>query len=200
MPPACDLFTPKFELVAVLLTRSPFVALSGIAACHKRYVEWLERLAPRTRGQIEYFFIISAGIYLVLQSLAGRLGSPQMRSVANAFRFVIPGHVLTSLLLLGPLGTGAGRGRSACRSALLRNHSSHQRVPALRSLIITLPRLPADDDLWNARRFSPELASRLMVKAMGFLRLCTEFFPTGTQVAEHLSAIMALAPLTIQCR
>ncbi len=29
-----------------------------------------------------------------------------MRSVANAFRFVIPGHVLTSLLLLGLNASG----------------------------------------------------------------------------------------------
>jgi hypothetical protein len=36
-----------------------------------------------------------------MQSFSELLGSPQMRSVAKVFRFVIPGHVLTSLLLLG---------------------------------------------------------------------------------------------------
>ncbi len=87
-----------FYPVAVLFT---FVALSGVAGFHRPFQEWLQYHWPKTRGQVEYFFIFNAVIYLSLQSFCERFGSPQMRSVAKSFRFVIPGHVLTSLLLLG---------------------------------------------------------------------------------------------------
>ncbi len=87
-----------FYPVAVLFT---FVALSGVAGFHRPFRDWLKWAWPRTHGQPEYFFILNAAIYLSLQSLSEWFGSPQMRSVAKAFRFVIPGHVLTSLLLLG---------------------------------------------------------------------------------------------------
>jgi hypothetical protein len=85
------------------------VALSGLAAVHKPYQEWLERTFPWTRGQIEYLFIINAAIYLVLQAVCERFSSAQMRAVAKAFRFVVPGHVLTSLLSLGLEATGRWR-------------------------------------------------------------------------------------------
>ena len=93
---------------------------------HEPYAQWLKRVVPRTRGQLEYLFIINAGIYLLLQSACERLPLAQMRGVAKTFRFVIPGHVLTSLLLLGLAATdlwdkspqSAG---AAPRSSLLRN-------------------------------------------------------------------------------
>lgn len=87
-----------FYSVAVLAT---FVSLSGVALYHEPYAQWLKRVAPRTRGQLEYLFIINAAIYLLLQTVCERLPLAQMRAVAKTFRFVIPGHVLTSLLLLG---------------------------------------------------------------------------------------------------
>jgi serine/threonine protein kinase len=87
-----------FYPIAVTFT---FIALSGVAAFHEPYAKWLESTAHWTRGQVEYLFIINAGIYLALQLLCERFHSPQMRTVAKAFRFVIPGHVMTSLLLLG---------------------------------------------------------------------------------------------------
>jgi serine/threonine-protein kinase len=87
-----------FYPIAIVFT---FTALSGVALFHEPYAKWLERVAPWTRGQIEYLFIINAGIYLALQTLSERFHSPQMRMVAKTFRFVIPGHVMTSLLLLG---------------------------------------------------------------------------------------------------
>ena len=82
-----------------------FVGLSGIALFHEPYARWLERTVPVTRGQLEYLFIFNAMAYLALQSLSERFGSEQMRVVAKAFRFVIPGHVLTSILLLGITAT-----------------------------------------------------------------------------------------------
>ncbi len=87
-----------FYPIAVLFT---FVSLSGVAAFHEPYAQWLKATLPKTKGQIEYLFIINAAIYLLLQAVTERYGSPQLRTVAKSFRFVIPGHVLTSLLLLG---------------------------------------------------------------------------------------------------
>ena len=78
-----------------------FVALSGVAAFHEPYAQWLERAAPWTRGRVEYLFLINAALYLILQTILERFHSTQLRGVAKAFRFVLPGHVMGSLLLLG---------------------------------------------------------------------------------------------------
>jgi predicted Ser/Thr protein kinase len=91
-----------FYPVAVLFT---FVSLSGVALFHEPYANWLKSVFPKTRGQLEYLFIINAGIYLLIQNLSEHFGTAQMRNVAKAFRFVIPGHVLTSILLLGLVAT-----------------------------------------------------------------------------------------------
>lgn len=91
-----------FYPIAVVFT---LVAFSGVAAFHEPYAHWLNRMAPWTRGQVEYLFIVNAGLYAALQALCDRFPSAQIRSVAKAFRFVIPGHVLTSLLLLGLAAT-----------------------------------------------------------------------------------------------
>ena len=77
------------------------VALSGTAALHEPYANWLRSAAPWTRGQQEYLFIINGGIYLVLDRLCERLGYPQIRTLGKWFRFLIAGHCLTSLWLLG---------------------------------------------------------------------------------------------------
>jgi hypothetical protein len=57
------------------------------------------RWPPWTRGQIEYLFILNTGVSAVLDALCDRLSTPQTRVVGQAFRFVIPGHIMTSLLL-----------------------------------------------------------------------------------------------------
>lgn len=77
------------------------VAISGLAASHKPYHEWLKGAYPWTRGQIEYLFIVNAALLFILQFLFGRFHSSQMRTVAKSFRFFIPGHVLTSVFFLG---------------------------------------------------------------------------------------------------
>src|SRR5262247_3743975 len=77
------------------------IALSGVAAFHQPYAKWLQSVAPVTRAQVEYLFIINALIYLALQYACERVSSPQTRWVAKSFRFFIPGHVMASLLLLG---------------------------------------------------------------------------------------------------
>lgn len=74
---------------------------SGAASLYEPLQKFLNSSAPWTHGQIEYLFIINAGIYYVLNGVCERFETEQLRSVAKAFRFVIPGHILTSLLLLG---------------------------------------------------------------------------------------------------
>lgn len=87
-----------FYPFAVVFT---WTALSGVALFHEPYAEWLKTVAPWTRGQVEYLFIINAGIYFVLDRVCDLVPSSQVRTVGKSFRFVIPGHVMTSLLLLG---------------------------------------------------------------------------------------------------
>ncbi len=87
-----------FYPLAVTFT---FTALSGVAVFHEPYAKWLQSAAPWTRGQIEYLFIVNAAIYLLLDFACRQFQSAQMRTVAKTFRFVLPGHVMTSLLLLG---------------------------------------------------------------------------------------------------
>src|SRR6185503_8017971 len=70
------------------------VALSGVAAFHQPYAEWLRSVAPVTRGQVEYLFIINALIYMTLQYACERVSSSQTRWVAKSFRFFVPGHVM----------------------------------------------------------------------------------------------------------
>jgi serine/threonine protein kinase len=86
-----------FYFFAVAFT---LAGLSGVAAEHEPYANWLKSVFPRTRGQVEYLFMINAAIYLALQQLCDRVPSAEMRWVAKTFRFFIPGHILTSLLLL----------------------------------------------------------------------------------------------------
>jgi len=87
-----------FYPLAVFFT---FLAFSGVAGYHKPYRDWLEAVAPWTRGQMEYLFIINAVLYYALQNICHAFSTSQMRAVAKVFRFVIPGHVLFSLFLLG---------------------------------------------------------------------------------------------------
>ena len=97
-----------FYPIAVVFT---IAALSGLASDHKPYREWLEGLLPWTRGQIEYLFIINAGIYFLLEIICEWFSVSQMRAVGKAFRFAIPGHVLTSLFFLGLEATDRWEGQ-----------------------------------------------------------------------------------------
>jgi hypothetical protein len=92
-----------FYPVAVAFT---VAGLTGVVTFHEPYANWLRSVAPWTRGQLEYLFILNAGVYLLLQMACERFSSAQMRTVAKAFRFLIPGHVMTSLLLLGIAASG----------------------------------------------------------------------------------------------
>jgi hypothetical protein len=87
-----------FYPFAVVFT---WAALSGTAVYYEPLAAWLKAAAPWTRGQIEYLFMLNAGVYFVLDFLCQRASSQQVRMVGKSFRFVIPGHVMTSLFLLG---------------------------------------------------------------------------------------------------
>jgi hypothetical protein len=105
-----------FYPIAVVFCLSAF---SGVAAFHEPYAKWLQETIPITRGQIEYLFMINAIFYWALQSLCERFETEQTRWVARSFRFVIPGHVMTSMLLLGIAAYGRWQdelGNSALRS------------------------------------------------------------------------------------
>jgi hypothetical protein len=78
-----------------------FVAMSGLASDYEPFQSLLKRDLPWTRGDIEYLFIVNAGLYFLLQSILSRFSLSQLRTVAKSFRFVIPGHILTSLFSLG---------------------------------------------------------------------------------------------------
>ena len=78
-----------------------WAALTGLATYDQPWADWLKAAAPWTRGQVEYLFLINAAVYFVLDRLCDRFSSAQVRMVGKSFRFVIPGHVMTSLLLLG---------------------------------------------------------------------------------------------------
>ena len=78
-----------------------WAALTGVATFHEPWAKWLQSAAPWTRGQIEYLFMLNAAVYFVLDRVCDRFSSAQVRMVGKSFRFVIPGHVMTSLLLLG---------------------------------------------------------------------------------------------------
>lgn len=78
-----------------------WAALTGLATYDQPWADWLKSAAPWTRGQVEYLFLINAAVYFVLDRLCDRFSSAQVRMVGKSFRFVIPGHVMTSLLLLG---------------------------------------------------------------------------------------------------
>jgi hypothetical protein len=78
-----------------------WVSLSGVAAFHEPYAHWLQAAAPWTHGRVEYLFMLNGAIYFTLDRLCRLQSAPQLRLVGHAFRFAIPGHAMTSLLLLG---------------------------------------------------------------------------------------------------
>ena len=139
-----------------------YISLSGIAAVHKPYAEWLGRVAPFTRSNVDYLFIINAGIYFVLQLLCERLRSAQMRAVAKAFRFVIPGHVLIPLLLLGLEASRLWNESPASVSLRHEARIFEILLPAVAALFVLLS-IP--------KQMKNYLASGMLFLAIGIVRL-----------------------------
>jgi len=148
-----------FYPVAVFFT---FASLSGVAGFHEPYADWLRSTFPWTRGQIEYLFIINAGIYAVLQLICERVPSPQMRTVAKSFRFVIPTHVLTSLLLLGLNATERAEANGAAASLLREARLFEVLLPATALVFV----------FWSiSKQMKNYLATGLVFLAVGLIRL-----------------------------
>jgi serine/threonine protein kinase len=168
-----------FYPLAVVFT---FITLSGLAGQHKPYADRLNTLMPWTRGQVEYLFIINAGIYFVLQGLCDRLNTSQMRTVAKAFRFVIPGHVLTSVLLLGL--DASDRWHSSPHSDSMRWEARifEAVLPILASAFVLLS-IP--------KQMKNFLATGLIFLAVGIIRLEQDWFH------DHASWPLALLMIGI---
>jgi tRNA A-37 threonylcarbamoyl transferase component Bud32 len=124
-----------FYPIAVIFT---YGSLSGIAAVHEPYAQWLGRAAPWTRGQVDYLFMINAGIYFLLQFLCDRTGLPQMRIVAKAFRFVLPGHILVPLFLLGLNATSLWNDSPASAALRREAHIFEVLLPVVACLFVLL--------------------------------------------------------------
>jgi hypothetical protein len=144
-----------------------FAGLSGVALFHEPYANWLRTVAPRTRGQQEYLFMINAGIYLGLQYVCDRFPSTQTRWVAKTFRFVIPGHILTSLLLLG----------LAAESLWHESPGDRALLHETRFFEILLP-IAACGFVFGSikKQMKNYLAAGLLFLAIGVIRLQQEFF------------------------
>ena len=153
-----------FYSMAVAAT---FISLSGVALFHQPYADWLKRVAPRTRGQLEYLFIVNAGVYMLLQFLCERLPLGQMRAVAKTFRFVIPGHVLTSLLLLG-LAASDLWGKSASDAALRHEARFFEIALPLAASFFVFGSIP--------KQLKNYLATGLLFLAIGIVRLEEDLF------------------------
>lgn len=148
-----------FYPIAVVFT---YAALSGIAAVHEPYAQWLGRAAPWTRGQVEYLFIINAGIYFSLQLLCDRMGLPQMRVVAKAFRFVLPGHILLPLFLLGLQATRLWNDSPASVALRREAHIFEVLLPLAACLIVFLS-IP--------KQMKNYLGTGMLFLAVGIIRL-----------------------------
>jgi hypothetical protein len=145
-----------FYPIAVVFT---WAALTGVATYHEPYANWLKSVAPWTRGQVEYLFIVNAGIYFALQIACERVSSPQMRMVAKSFRFVIPGHVMTSLLLLGLAASDRGASLEARLLEVL--------LPVV-ACVFVLGSIP--------KQMKNFFASGMLFLAIGLVRLQQDFF------------------------
>jgi serine/threonine protein kinase len=148
-----------FYPVAVLFT---VVALSGVAGLHEPYANWLRHHFAWTHGNIEYLFIINAGIYFILQAVSERFDTAQMRTVAKIFRFLIPGHVMTSLLILGLNATRQWEAAPA-ELALLHEARVFEIILPLVAGVFIFASIP--------KQMKNFLASGLLFLAIGVVRL-----------------------------
>jgi hypothetical protein len=148
-----------FYPIAVAFT---YVSLSGIAAFHEPYAKWLGRVAPWTRGQVEYLFIVNAGAYFLMQLLCDRPRLAQMRAAAKAFRFVLPGHLLIPLFLLGLEATRLWEESPASHGLRREARTLEVLLPAVAGLFVLLS-IP--------RQMKNYLGTGMFFLAVGIIRL-----------------------------
>jgi serine/threonine protein kinase len=173
------------------------IGLSGVAAFHEPYAEWLKSVAPVTRGQVEYLFILNAGFYLVLQFVSERLATPQMRSVAKSFRFVIPGHIMMSLLVLGIAATNRWHESPDDGSLRLEARVFEAILPVVACLFVFGS---------ISKQMKNFLASGLLFLAIGIIRLQQDLFedrsgwPIGLLASGFLVMLLAANYSTVKRR
>ncbi|HET7842326.1 MAG TPA: serine/threonine-protein kinase, partial [Terriglobia bacterium] len=160
----CESDARYFDIVFVVFT---FASLSGVALFHEPYADWLARVFPRTRGQIEYLFILNAGVYLALQSVLDRVLSVPLHTVAKIFRFVIPGHILTSLLLLG-LAASDLWGNDESNLALRHEARFFEFLLPIAACFFVFGSIP--------KQMKNYLATGMLFVAIGIVRLQQDFF------------------------
>jgi Protein kinase domain len=160
----CESDASYFDIVFVAFI---FISLSGVAVFHKQYADWLERVIPRTRGQIEYLFIINAGVYLAFQSLLDRVVSVPLHAMAKIFRFVIPGHILTSVLLLG-LAASNLWGQNEANLAMRHEARFFEFLLPVIACMFVFGSIP--------KQMKNYLASGMLFVAIGIVRLQQDFF------------------------
>jgi hypothetical protein len=124
-------------------------------------------MVPWTRGQVEYLFIINALIYLLLQFFCERFSSAQLRSVAKAFRFVVAGHVLLPLLLLGIAATDLWNG-SPDNLGLRREARTFEVILPLVAGLFAFSSIP--------KQMKNYFATGLIFLAIGIIRLQQDYF------------------------
>lgn len=159
-----DSDSPYFYPFAVIFT---IAALSGLAAQDEDIRDALQATFPWTRGELEYLFILNAGIYFLLHLACEQLNTRQMRNVSKVFRFIIPGHVLTSLFLLGLHATERWHGTP--ENIALRNEARTFEflLPSVACLFV-FASIP--------KQMKNYLATGLLFLAVGIVRLQQEYF------------------------
>jgi predicted Ser/Thr protein kinase len=160
----CESDARYFDLVFVVFM---FASLSGAAVFHKQWAEWLERVIPRTRGQIEYLFVINAGVYLGLQSALDRVLSAPLHLMAKIFRFVIPGHILTSVFLLGIAASDLW-GNDKSNLAMRHEARFFEFLLPVLACMFVFGSIP--------KQMKNYLASGMLFVAIGIVRLQQDFF------------------------
>jgi hypothetical protein len=109
----------------------------------------------------------NAGIYFALQIACEGVRSPQMRSVAKSFRFVIPGHVMTSLLLLGLAASDRWEKAPANAGMRLEARLLEALLPVV-ACVFVLGSIP--------KQMKNFFASGMLFLAIGLVRLQQDFF------------------------
>jgi serine/threonine-protein kinase len=153
-----------FYFFAIAFT---LAGLSGVAGLYEPYANWLKSVAPRTRGQSEYLFLINALVYSTLQHLCDRAASAQLRWVAKTFRFVIPGHVLSSLFLLGLAASDLWH-QSAANVALRQEARFFEILLPLAAAAFVFGSIP--------KQMKNFLVTGLLFLALGIIRLQQDLF------------------------
>jgi serine/threonine protein kinase len=168
-----------------------YIALSGIALYHQPYAEWLQKVIPWTRGQVEYLFIINALIYWMLQFFCERVPSTLLPTVAKFFRFVISGHVLIPLWVLGITAMDRWQQKPAVSALKFEARLLEVLLPVVAALFVYYS---------IARQMKNYLAGGMIFLAVGVIRLEQDWLKGDASWPLALIAIGFLLMLMVVSR